>query len=49
MNGLDMLLILLVCLALGFAIGRVIRSRGSCSCGESCGCCSMNCKSKKKK
>lgn len=47
MNGLDMILVLLVCVALGFAIGRMIRSRGR-SCGGNCGCCGLDCSAKPK-
>ena len=43
MNGWDILILAAVALLLFLALRRVIRSRGSCSCGGSCAACGGNC------
>lgn len=49
MNAWDIALLLLLALAVFFALRRVIRTRrkGGCSCGGSCDSCSCGCKEKK--
>lgn len=43
MSWIDILLLALIGLILVLALRKVIRSRGSCSCGGSCSNCSGNC------
>ncbi len=43
MGPLDFVLLALILLAAGFALRKVIRSKGSCGCGGSCAHCSGNC------
>ena len=39
----DLVLLALIGLALVLAVRKVIRSRGSCSCGGDCSCCGDAC------
>lgn len=41
MNPADIVIILLLAAALGFALRQIIKKKGGCSCG--CGSCSGNC------
>ena len=43
MGILDWVLLGVILLAAAFALRKMIRSKGSCSCGGSCSGCSGNC------